>query len=173
MSPVLLFLIPLAVGTTVGLLFHRYRIPGGVMVGAIVSVGALFVAWEALEPLPRDLRVVAQIAVGTIVGAAIRREPLQKLAASLWKIVPISIAIILGAVGCGLILTQLTSHDVQTMLLATVPGGAADVTAAALDLNGEVAVVAAFQLLRQLIIFLVIALIFGRPTRGETAPLED
>ena len=173
MSQAFLIAIPLLVGAIAGLLFHRYRIPGGVMVGAILFVGGLYVVWEALEPLPRDLRVVAQIAVGTIVGASIKREPLQKLVDSLWKIVPISVVIILGALGCGVLLAHLTDHDLTTMLLATVPGGAADVTAAALDLNGEAAVVAAFQLLRQLIIFLVIALVFGRPTRSGHTPLED
>lgn len=170
MSPTLL-LTALA-GITTGWAFHRFRIPGGALVGSLLGAGMLHAFVDGLAPMPRDVRVIAQIAVGTIVGATLRREPLQRLASAMPKILGIVLFVLLSAAGAAVALLFVTPFDLTTLLLATVPGGAADVTAAALDLNGNAAIVAAFQLIRQMTVFIVVGTLFQRVT-GRPAQAPD
>jgi uncharacterized protein len=161
-------------GTVAGYLFHRWRLPGGAMVGAILAVGTLHVSVPMLEPVARDARIVAQIMIGIVIGASIRKEPLLLLRRYIPHIALVLVVVLGAAVASGLLLAAHAGFDLLTALLATVPGGSADVTAAALDLNSDVAIVAAFQLVRQLTIFLVIALFFGKALgRGDVPPAED
>jgi len=95
-----------------------------------------------------------------MVGASIRREPLKRLIDRAPAIL-ISVTMVLAvALFSGVLLVALTPFDLSTMLLATIPGGAADITAAALDLGGDAAVVGAFQIIRQTLVFGAIA-VFG------------
>lgn len=161
-------------GSVAGYLFHRFRLPGGALVGSMIAVGVLHVSVTGLEPIARDVRVAAQIMVGIMIGATIKKEPLKLLRRYVPQILLV-LAVVLGAAAAsGLLLVEVAGLDLLTGLLATVPGGAADVTAAALDLNSDVAVVAAFQLIRQLTIFIIIAMVFGKALdRRDVPPGED
>jgi uncharacterized protein len=123
-------------GTVAGYLFHRWRLPGGAMVGAILAVGALHVSVPLLEPVARDVRIIAQIMIGIVIGASIKKEPLLLLLRRYVPQITLVLVVILGAaVACGLLLATYAGFDLVTALLATGPGGSADVTAAALDLK--------------------------------------
>ena len=161
-------------GSVAGYLFHRWRLPGGAMVGAILAVGTLHVSVPLLEPVAQDVRIIAQIMIGIVIGASIKKEPLLLLRRYVPQITLVLVVILGAAVASGLLLAAYAGFDLLTALLATVPGGSADVTAAALDLNSDVAIVAAFQLIRQLTIFVVIAVVFGKAfDRGDVPPGED
>ena len=160
------------VGAVAGYLFHRFHLPGGSMVGAILGVGALHVAVTGMEPIDRDVRMVAQIMIGIVIGAGIRREPLKILTRFVPHITLILLIILAAAALCGVLLAEVTEFDLLTTMLATVPGGAADVTAAALDLDAQVAIVAAFQLVRQLTVFIIIAIVFDK-VFGQKVPTSD
>ena len=159
-------------GTVAGYLFHRFRLPGGSMVGAILAVGALHVAVSVMAPVDRDVRMIAQIMIGIVIGAGIRREPLQLLRRYVPQVAVLLLLVLGAAAACGVLLARVTGLDLLTTLLATVPGGAADVTAAALDLDADVPIVAAFQLVRQLTVFIVIAIVFDR-VLDQRVPTSD
>lgn len=171
MSPTLLLTALAGAGT--GWAFHRFRVPGGALVGSLLGAGVLHALVDGLVPMPRDVRVLAQIAVGTIVGATLRKEPLQRLSAMMSRIIAILTFVLAAAAASALALHFVTPFDIPTLLLATVPGGAADVTAAALDLDGNAAIVAAFQLIRQMTVFVVVGTLFQRLTgRSPDIPPE-
>lgn len=150
-------LLTLSVGIAGGLLFVKLRVPGGALLGSLIAAGLLHVQFTELPPTPSIVRISAQIAIGTMVGASIRREPLKRLIDRAPAIL-ISITMVLAvALFSGVLLVALTPFDLSTMLLATIPGGAADITAAALDLGGDAAVVGAFQIIRQTLVFGAIA----------------
>lgn len=153
-------LLTLSVGIVGGLAFVKLRIPGGALLGSLIATGLLHVQFTQLPPTPSVVRITAQIAIGTMVGASIRREPLKQLLDRAPAIL-VTIAMVLSvALFSGVLLVALTPFDLSTMLLATIPGGAADITAAALDLGTNAAVVGAFQIIRQTLVFGAIA-VFG------------
>lgn len=153
-------LLTLSVGIAGGLLFFTLRVPGGALLGSLVAASLLHIQFVQLPPTPSVVRISAQIAIGTMVGASIRREPLIRLI-DRGPAILVSVTLVLSvALFSGVLLVALTPFDLSTMLLATIPGGAADITAAALDLGGDAAVVGAFQIIRQTLVFGVIA-VFG------------
>lgn len=168
-------LITLAVGITGGLVFVKLNIPGGALLGSLLAAGVLHIQFTALAPTPSWVRIGAQIAIGTMVGASIRREPLRRLFDRAPAILTTIMLVLSLALFSGVLLVALTPFDLPTMLLATIPGGAADITAAALDLGGDAAVVGAFQIIRQTLVFGAIA-VFGarlarlRPTDNPDTP---
>ncbi len=162
LSPTLL--LTAAAGIGGGWAFHRFRIPGGALVGSLLGAGVLHGTVDGLVPMPRDVRIIAQIGVGTIVGATLRKEPLQRLAKQMPKVIGLTAFVLISAAAAAVALLFVTPFDLPTLLLATVPGGAADVTAAALDLDGNAAIVAAFQLIRQMTVFVVVGTLFQRYT---------
>lgn len=151
---------------TVGILsaftFQRFRLPGGPLVGAMLAVGALHASVEGMAAMPAEMRTAAQIAIGTVVGTTVRRDPLVRLARRLPRIILITIGVVAVAAVSGLIIARATGLELLTMLLATVPGGASDISAAALDLGPDAAIVAAFQLIRQVTIFALVGALFTR-----------
>lgn len=162
-----------ATGIVAGCLFHRFHLPGGSMVGAILAVGALHVTFGGLEPLDRDIRMIAQVMIGIVIGAGIRKEPLEILSRYVPHVTVVLMVILGAAALCGVLLAEITGFDLLTTMLATVPGGAADVTAAALDLDAEVAIVAAFQLVRQLTVFIIVAVVFERLLHQPVPTADD
>jgi uncharacterized protein len=160
MTPLLSVTISLLVGGTAGFLAHHYRIPGGAIVAAMLSVAALHLVVPELVELDGGFRVVAQIMIGIVVGAGLRREPFRIIRGALGPVLVVVFGILLAAALSGVALYQLTGLALPSALLATVPGGAGDVTAAALELEQDAAIVASFHLIRQLAIFVVVATVF-------------
>lgn len=156
------FALTLLVGALAAVLSVRFRLPGGPLVAALIAVGTLHVVVDGMLSLPREVRIVAQVFIGAAIGSNIRREPLLAILRQLPRIVAISTGVVVVAASFGVVLAAVTSFDLLTMLLATVPGGASDVSAAALEFGSDSAVVAAFQLIRQMTIFAVITTILRR-----------
>ena len=175
MTGVLSITITLSVGFLAGVLAHRFRLPGGAIVASLLTVGALHLLVSELSPLGQGYRVGAQIMIGIVIGATLKREPFRTLRRAL---VPVSITVVLILVAAalgGFALHHITGLSLFSALLATVPGGAGDVTAAALALDQDAAIVAGFHLIRQLAIFVVVAtvfqFVFGEPM--DTDPDEE
>jgi len=155
-------LLTAAVGLVSAITFQRFRLPGGPLVGAMLGVGALHASVEGMTAMPAEVRTAAQIAIGTVVGTTVRRDPLIRLARRLPRIILVTVGVVAAAAISGIIIARATGLELLTMLLATVPGGASDISAAALDLGPDAAIVAAFQLIRQVTIFALVGALFTR-----------
>jgi len=155
-------LLTAAVGLISAFTFQRFRLPGGPLVGAMVAVGALHASVEGLAAMPSEVRIAAQIAIGTVVGTTVRRAPLVRLARRMPRIIVVTVGVVGAAAVSGIIIARATGLELLTMLLATVPGGAGDISAAALVLGPDAAIVAAFQLIRQVTIFALVGALFTR-----------
>lgn len=159
------------VGTTAGVLSRRFRVPGGPMIAALVAVGALHASVNGLHALHPSFRTAAQIAIGAVLGTTLARGPLlalRKVALPALLVIGLLIA---TALGIGATVHVLTGIEPVTALLSFAPGGAADMSAAALKLHGDVAFIASVHVVRQVIIFVLLAALFARflppPGRGR------
>lgn len=154
--------VTLAVGTVGGMLAHRLRWAGGTILWSLLFTAAAHVAFSALQPLPPGFRIAAQIAIGTVVGSSLSRTPLASLRRFLRPVAGAIIGMLVAAVGLGLLLGSVSALDPLTALFSAAPGGAGDMTAAALQYSDKAGVVAGFHLIRQLFIYIVLAAVIRR-----------
>lgn len=137
---------------TVGVLLARLiRLPGGSLLGALFGAAVLHLL-VPLPPLPPSVQLVAQIAIGAVIGSRIRaavwrdaRQWAPAFGAAL-------VALIVAAVAGAQILVLATDLPWRTALLAVVPGGAADATALALAAGVDAPAVAAVHITRQILV---------------------
>lgn len=154
--------ISVVVGTTAGVLARRWRLPGGPMIAALLAVGVLHVSVSDLHPLDPAFRTGAQIAIGGVLGTTLARGPLLSLRKVAVPVLAVLALLIGAALGIGLAVHAITGMSLVTALLSFAPGGAADMSAAALQLNGDVALTASVHVVRQIIIFVVLTALFSR-----------
>ncbi len=169
-------LVTLAGGTLGGLLALRWRVPTGDLIGPILLVGGANLVVAGPGPLASGFRETAILLIGIAVGAQVSPESLQRLRqAALPAAVVIAVLISVGlALGWGL--SQVTSLDMVSALLSSVPGGASTMPAVAHDLGGDMRLVAALHLVRQLVIFVLLPTALGyllRRGHRERVGLSD
>ena len=153
--------ITLACGLLTGLLAQRIGVPSGELIGPILAIGAANLMGAGLGPLAEEFSLVAQLLIGVAVGAQTSRESLRKLREVALPAALAVAAIITVGLLLGWVLSMVTPLDLQTALLSSVPGGASTMPAVAHDLGGDMRVIAALHLTRQLIVFAVMPWILG------------
>ncbi len=141
------FLITLVVCTAAGLLLKRLKVPGGMLVGALIGAALL----NVLTPygyMPYAGRFSAQVAAGAYVGAMFDRTQL-KSARRVWKPYLFVMVFFLSAnLLAGFLIWKTGACDLMTALLSCVPGGMSDTPLIAADLGADVGVVAILQFIR-------------------------
>jgi hypothetical protein len=150
-----------------GLLFVRLRVITGDLVGGILIVGGANLLGLGLGPLHAVFRQTAIMLIGIAVGAKMSRESLQQL-----RDVALAAAALLATmIALGLLLgwglSQVTPLDLPTALLSSVPGGASTMPAVAHDLGGDIRLVAALHLMRQLVVLIIVPLALGHLLRQQ------
>lgn len=153
-----------------GLAASRWRLPGGVIVWAIAAAAALHLSVAGLSPLPGALRTAAQILIGTTIGVGVKRGPLSALRAVRWQVVTTMGLLLAACLGAGAVLARQTRLDAATALLATGPGGASDMAVAAVHFDVDPALVAGLQVVRQLLVFVLVPLVFKLVLPPPPAP---
>lgn len=168
------FLITLIVCTASGLLLKRCKIPGGMLVGALIG-GALLNVLTPYGYMPYAGRFAAQVAAGAYIGALFDRAQLKSVR-RVWKPYLVIMAFFLAAnLLAGFLIWKTGACDLMTALLCCVPGGMSDTPLIAADLGADVGTVAILQFVRMctgvVIMPSVITLLVGRPERP--APSEE
>jgi len=143
----LCLLLTLAVSSVAGLLFRKWKVPGGLLVGAIVGSAIVNLGF-GLGYSPRLLKTIAQITAGAFIGSLISRDDIPKLK----KIYKVGTVIILSYVavnlGIGFLLRAITPYDLLTCLMCTIPGGLADVPLIAAEMGADLAPVVVVHFVR-------------------------
>ena len=146
----------LGLGALSGLLAVKVGIPTGDLVGPILVVGGANLLGANFGPLPAVFRHAAMLFIGTAVGAQVSKDSLRRLG-QVFVPALVMIALLISAgllLGWGL--SELTPLDPVTALLCGVPGGASTMPIIAHDLGGDIRLVAALQLMRQLVMLVII-----------------
>jgi membrane AbrB-like protein len=150
------------------------RLPGGSLLGALFGAAVLHLM-VPLPPLPSGVQLVAQIAIGAVIGARIRsavwrdaRQWAPAFGAAL-------VALVVAAVAGAQILVLATDLPWRTALLAVAPGGAADTTALAVAAGADAPAVAAVHITRQILVLVGVGASLrwwvGRERAGGTPDL--
>ena len=140
-------LLTIIVGAAVGMLFLRLKVPAGMLVGALLGVTVLNIAFDVAQ-VPSVMKTISQGIAGAYVGSSVDRNDLIRL-----KIIakPFSLVIasffLLNLI-MGFVIHHLGHVDLLTSFMACVPGGGSDIALVTSDLGGDPAIVAIFHFVR-------------------------
>ena len=143
MDLLLTFLIGLAGGT----LLFRLKVPGGMMVGAIVAVAALSIA-AGRATMPSEAKLAAQSLAGAFIACGVDNKDIRELP-KLWKpLLSVIVSLLVVNLLLGFLITLCSPLDLTTALMSTMPGGMSDAPIIAADMGADASKVAILQFVR-------------------------
>lgn len=140
-------------GALLGLLADRFHVPGGLILGSMVGAASVSLWLDAEVTISPVLNSAALLLIGSSIGVLVTRDMMSTLRPVLVGAVLAAVLIIAAGLAIGLLLRSLGLAPPGD-ILATSPGALTVMAAAALDHGRGAAEVAAFHLIR---IILVIA----------------
>lgn len=147
LRPALVLLGTLLAGASGGALLWALQVPGGVLVGAILAVGALSLLGVPVARHPRS-KQGAQLLVGTGIGATLQPDSFSLLMTMAVPIAASIVALIAAGLLCGMLLARTTQLDFATALAATAPGGMVEMVLVSDEVGADGSIVAGMHLLR-------------------------
>lgn len=149
----------------------RLKMPAGALIGAIFSVGAFQLA-TGLALFPPEWKVIISIVTGACLGAKVTREDIR----SMGRIPFAALTMMIGMFGynffCCFILNRFAGLDPMSGMLATAPGGLAEMCLAAVDVGANTAMVSSIQIMRLSMVAattpMVLKFVLKHWTHGET-----
>ena len=111
-----------AIGTAAGALFKKLRFPAGLMVGALVGVAAFNIITDWAE-VPSAVKTAAQIISGTYIGCSISKSDAKALTKIILPAIFMIFSLLLLNIFIGFIIAAVSPLDLETALMAAVPGG--------------------------------------------------
>jgi membrane AbrB-like protein len=161
-----LALIPLCAVLTIalvgGYIGMRVKLPAAWLLGALLAVATITAMGSVSGQIPTPLMAIAQVFVGMSLGAKFQREGLRKLPQAIKAGGLALLAIILIMAALGLLFAQILPMDAPTMVLAFSIGGLAEMVLTARALELDMAIVAAFQSIRAILVNSFAGLIWNR-----------
>ena len=132
-----------------GLFLLRCRVPGGMLVGAVLGVAVLNLITQKAFLYP-ETRVAAQALTGAYIGCMITREDVARLPRLLLPyLVVMGSFLALNLLMAGF-MYWITDFDLLTCLFCAAPGGISDTPLIALDMGADGSIVAVMQFIRML-----------------------
>ena len=153
-----------------GLVLERARVANAFVLGALAVAIPLTIAEVNWSAVPRGLTNAAQLLLGCALGARFERSFLKR-APRFVAAVALSVlaALVLSAI-LGLALAAATGLHPATLVLATAPGGIAEMSITAKVLELGVPVVTAFHVTRVVLLLTCTAPLFAWLRRRRRAP---
>ena len=140
-------LITFAAAGIIGSLLMKLKVPGGMMVGAIVGAALLNIT-TARAYMPSEAKLMAQCLAGAFIGCSAKRGDIKGLPALAKPAAILLTAMLCLNIALGTLLYMISPMDLLTSMLCVVPGGMSDVPIFAADLGGDAAKVALMQFVR-------------------------
>lgn len=142
-------LITLAVGIGAGLLLFRLKVPGGMLVGAIIGVCLLNVL-TGKAFMYSQAKIAAQLITGTYIGGMITRKEAKHIPEVIKPFSIVIVSLLVLNLTIGFLFMKITSLDRLTCLFCAMPGGMTDTTLIALDMGANSTMVTVMQFIRML-----------------------
>ncbi len=131
----------------VGLLLDRLRVPGGMMIGAVIGACALNLA-TGNACMPPIAKTCAQIIAGAFIGSGVRRADVRAMRAVYKPACILLPGLLIVNIAAGYAMHAAGGIDLLTALFASTPGGISDIPLIAADLGADAGVVTVLQFIR-------------------------
>lgn len=135
------------VGLGGGLILQRIKVPGGMMVGAVLSVMMLSI-FSGAAYMPNGAKAAAQCLAGAFIACGVERGDIKNIP-RLWKpLLILLVSLLICNLLLGFLIWRCSPLDLLTALLAAVPGGMSDTPIIAADMGADAGKVAILQFVR-------------------------
>ena len=154
-------LVILAMVGAVGYFVGRFlRLPAPMLLGPILVSAAVHALGVVHNPPPRELVIIAQIFLGTIVGCRfIGAEP-KVILRAIWLGLGATTLMLALTFSFAMVLHQMLGQPLEQLVLAYSPGGLAEMSLVALAMNADIAYVASHHLIRISCVMMLAPILF-------------
>ena len=150
----------LAIGTAGGALFLWANLPGGLITGAMIAVGAAAIAGRPLA-VPPILTQTVLVLLGISLGSLVSRQLLQHMGAYPLTIGLLALATFCSTFGSSLYLQRVHGWDQTSALLAGSPGALSQIIILAAEKGADVPAIAVVQTMRVIILTAALPLLLA------------
>ena len=159
----------LGIGTAGGLVFIWAGLPGGLISGAMIAVGAAALAGRQLA-LPPVMTQSVLVLLGISLGALVSRQLIQHMSDYPLTIGLLALATFSSTFGSSLYLQRMHGWDPTSALLAGSPGALSQITLLAAEKGADVAGIAVVQTIRVIILTAALPLLLAVTGIAASAP---
>ena len=156
-------------------MLFKLKVPGGMMVGAIVSVMILSITSGAAY-MPSLAKAAAQCLAGAFIACGIGRNDLKNISKLRGPLLVLLLSLLLVNLVLGFLIWLCSPLDMLTAMLCAVPGGMSDTPIIAADLGADAGKVAILQFVRMsagIGIFPSLILLLSRDEAGSSAEVSQ
>jgi membrane AbrB-like protein len=150
----------LAIGTAGGLLFLWANLPGGLISGAMVAVGAAALAGRQLS-VPAHITQGVLVVLGISLGAVVSRQLIQHVSAYPLTIGLLALSTFCATFGSSLYLQRIHGWDRTSAFLAGSPGALSQITILAVERGADLPGIAVVQTMRVIILTAALPMILA------------
>jgi uncharacterized protein len=143
-------LITLLAGGSLGFAFYKIKVPGGLMIGAVLGVAVINVLFGVAH-MPNEAKTLALIIAGAFIGCTVEKSDLKRLPYIAKPTALMLFAFLILNLFVGTIIYLISPLDLVTSLMSAVPGGISDTPIIAADMGADAPKVAVMQMVRQVL----------------------
>jgi membrane AbrB-like protein len=159
----------LVIGTGGGALFLWANLPGGLISGAMISVGIAAIAGRPLT-MPPILTQTVLVLLGISLGSMVSRQLVQHMGAYPLSIGLLALATFCSTFGSSVYLQRVHGWDRTSAFLAGSPGALSQITMLAHERGADVSAIAVVQTMRVIILTAALPLLLS--LTGIAAPSQ-
>ena len=141
----------LAIGSAGGALFLWANLPGGLISGAMIAVGAAALAGRPLS-VPAHVTQTVLVLLGISLGSVVSRQLIQHIGAYPLTIGLLALATFCSTFGSSLYLQRVHGWDRTSAFLAGCPGALSQITILAVERGADLPAIAVVQTMRVIIL---------------------
>lgn len=138
-----------------GSLFTLLGAPAPGIIGSMLFVAAARLRGLSVAPLPPQLRTVAQLGIGLMIGVSFSQETLLEIQTGFVPLLGVTGATLLSSMAVARILQTWLGVDAQTALLACAPAGLTQMVIVGDELGADTVVISLFQMARLMSVLLI------------------
>src|ERR1700720_1917553 len=150
----------LVIGSAGGLLFVWANLPGGLISGAMIAVGAAALAGRPLS-VPAHVTQTVLVLLGISLGSVVSRQLIQHISAYPLTIGLLALATFFSTFGSSLYLQRVHAWDRTSAFLAASPGALSQITILAAERGADVPAIAVVQTMRVIILTAALPLVLA------------
>jgi uncharacterized protein len=159
----------LVIGIAGGALFLWANLPGGLISGAMISVGIAAIAGRPLS-LPPILAQTILLLLGISLGSLVSRQLLQHIGTYPLTIGLLALATFCSTLGSSLYLQRVHGWDRTSAFLAASPGALSQITMLAMERGADVSAIAVVQTMRVIILTAALPLLLTLTGIAPSSP---
>ncbi|WP_225671325.1 AbrB family transcriptional regulator [Bradyrhizobium hereditatis] len=161
----------LVIGVAGGLAFLWLNLPGGLISGAMATVGIAALAGRPVT-MPAILTQTVLVLLGITLGSLVSRQLIQHMSAYPLTIGLLALATFCSTFGSSFYLQRVHGWDQTSALLAGSPGALSQITMLAAEKGADVAAIAVVQTMRVIILTAALPLLLAFTGVTPSAPVE-